>query len=284
MRAEADEASIEYEATGAGRLAPPLVLGQLMREWAFSELRGDSLEEVGLEHGIQVGGLVHQLHDFGPTFRDSDVFFPDGSSLPSTSSPPARSLRSPTASPIGSALRLRRASPAFRRIRSVAARSCAETQSFIKRAPDASLSFRLSTAFIETTDLNAVLGRRCPPVHADGLFCDLVKGDLFLMVSGLYRPGGARHHPVQYLLSRGRAGHGERVRRERVAGHGERFAENWNSDAGLEPADVADLDTRPRPPSSPRPARRVRRRMRAACSSAPRATASASPTPHRRSG
>ena len=58
MRAEADEASIEYEATGAGRLAPPLVLGQLMREWAFSELRGDSLEEVGLEHGIQVGGLV----------------------------------------------------------------------------------------------------------------------------------------------------------------------------------------------------------------------------------
>ena len=50
MRAEADEASIEHEVTGAGRLVPPLVLGQLVREWAFSELRGDSLEEVELEH------------------------------------------------------------------------------------------------------------------------------------------------------------------------------------------------------------------------------------------
>ena len=62
---------------------PPLVLGQLVREWEFSELRGDSLEEVMLDHGIQVGGLVHQLYDFGPAFRDGDVFFPDGTSLPS---------------------------------------------------------------------------------------------------------------------------------------------------------------------------------------------------------
>jgi hypothetical protein len=54
----------------------PLVLGELIREWAFSELRGDSLEEVGLDHGIQVGGLLHELHDFGPTSRDADVFFP----------------------------------------------------------------------------------------------------------------------------------------------------------------------------------------------------------------
>jgi hypothetical protein len=38
-----------------------------------------------------------------------------------------------------------------------------QTQSFIKRAPDASLSFTVSAAFIETTDRNAVLGRRCTP-------------------------------------------------------------------------------------------------------------------------
>jgi hypothetical protein len=60
-----------------------LVSGQLVREWAFSELRGDSLEEVEVDDGIQVDGLLHELHDFGPTFRDSDVFSPDGTSLPS---------------------------------------------------------------------------------------------------------------------------------------------------------------------------------------------------------
>jgi hypothetical protein len=46
------------------------------------ELRGDSLEEVGVDVGIQVDGLLHELHDFGPTSRDSDVFSPDGTSLP----------------------------------------------------------------------------------------------------------------------------------------------------------------------------------------------------------
>ena len=55
---------------------PPLVSGEPIREWAFSELRGDSLEEVELDDGIQVGGLLHELHDFGPTSRDSDVFDP----------------------------------------------------------------------------------------------------------------------------------------------------------------------------------------------------------------
>ena len=217
MRAEADEASIEYEATGAGRLAPPLVLGQLVREWAFSELRGDSLEEVGLEHGIQIGGLVHQLHDFGPTFRDSDVFFPDGSSLP-----PAGIAGVPE-DPIGGRSQLR------------------QTQSFIKRAPDASLSFRLSTAFIETTDLNAVLGRRCPPVHADGLFCNLVKGDLFLDVQAFTVPAAPDIIPFNTFFH--------------VAGGAtvSGFAENWNSDAGLEPADVADLDAPAETPVQPAP-------------------------------
>jgi hypothetical protein len=62
---------------------PPLLLGQLVREWEFSELRGDALKEVVLDHGIQVGGLVHQLYDFGPAFHDADVNFPDGTSLPS---------------------------------------------------------------------------------------------------------------------------------------------------------------------------------------------------------
>ena len=141
---------------------PPLVSGQPIREWAFSELHGDSLKEVEVDDGIQVGGLVHELHDFGPTFRDSDVFDPDGSSLPSDgiatgqitsiadgitywvgAEAPAGIAGLPEA-PIGGRSQLR------------------QTQSFIKLAPDASLTFTVSAAFIETTDLNAFLAP-CPP-------------------------------------------------------------------------------------------------------------------------
>jgi hypothetical protein len=70
------------EPGGMTATAPPLLQAEPIREWAFSGLGGDSLEEVRLDDGIQVGGLLHQLHDFGPTSRDSDVFFPDGTSLP----------------------------------------------------------------------------------------------------------------------------------------------------------------------------------------------------------
>jgi uncharacterized delta-60 repeat protein len=197
----------------------PLELGQLTREWGFSELRGDSLEEVELDHGIQVGGLLHQLYDFGPTSRDADVFFPDESSLPSDgiangqiastadgvtywvgAEAPAGIAGLPEA-PVGGRSELR------------------QTQSLRKLAPDASLSFTLSAAFIEVTDRNAVLGRRCPPVHADGLFCDLVKGELFLDVHAFTVPAAPDITPFDtfFHLAGGAT----------VSG----FAENWNSDA-----------------------------------------------------
>lgn len=146
---------------------PPLVLGQLVREWEFSELRGDSLEEVMLDHGIQVGDLVHQLYDFGPAFRDGDVFFPDGTSLPSDgiangqiastgdgvtywvgAEAPAGIAGLPE-DPIGGRAVLR------------------QTQSLRKLASDASMSFTLSAAFIETTDQTAPSSagaRRCTPM------------------------------------------------------------------------------------------------------------------------
>ncbi|HEY6699136.1 MAG TPA: Calx-beta domain-containing protein, partial [Acidimicrobiales bacterium] len=198
---------------------PPLVSGEPIREWAFSELRGDSLEEVELDDGIQVGGLLHELHDFGPTFRDSDVFDPDGSSLPSDgittgqiastadgitywvgAEAPAGIAGLPE-DPIGGRSQLR------------------QTQSFIKRTADASLTFTVSAAFIETTDLNAFLGRSCPPAHADGLFCDLVKGELFLDVQAFTVPAAPDIIPFDTFFH--------------VAGGAtvSGFAENWDSDA-----------------------------------------------------
>jgi hypothetical protein len=197
---------------------PPLLLGQLVREWEFSELRGDALEEVVLDRGIQVGGLLHQLYDFGPTFHDADVIFPDGTSLPSDgiangqiastadgvtywvgAEAPAGIAGLPEA-PIGGRSVLR------------------QTQSFAKLAPDASLSFTLSAAFIEVTDRNGG-ARRCPPVHADGLACDLVKGELFVDVHAFTVPAAPDVTPFGtfFHLAGGATMSG--------------YAEHWNSDA-----------------------------------------------------
>jgi hypothetical protein len=52
---------------------PPLVRREPVKEWAFSEFRGDSVDEVQVDDGIQVGGPLQGFHDFGPTSRDSDT-------------------------------------------------------------------------------------------------------------------------------------------------------------------------------------------------------------------
>ena len=102
------------------------------------------LQEVELAADIQVGGLLHELHDFGPTSRDSDVFFPDGTSVPpdgiatgqiaSTAdgvtywvgAEAPRGIASLPEDPIGGRAQLR------------------QTQSFIKRDFGASLSFTVT--------------------------------------------------------------------------------------------------------------------------------------------
>jgi uncharacterized delta-60 repeat protein len=195
------------------------VRGEPVKEWAFSEFRGDALEEVEVDDGIQVGGPLHELHDFGPAFRDSDVFDLDGSSVPpdgiatgqiaSTADgvtywvgaeAPRGNANLPE-DPIGGRSHLR------------------QTQSFIKRAPDASLSFTISAAFIETVDLNGSLGRLCPAIHEVGLFCDLVKGELLLDVAAFTVPAAPDIIPFNTFFH--------------VAGGAtvSGYAENWHSEA-----------------------------------------------------
>ena len=198
---------------------PPVVAGKAVKEWSFTELHGDALDQVEVDSGIQVGGLLNEIHDYGPTFRDSDVFFPDETSRPPDgiatgqvtsfeddvtywvgAEAPAGDATQPDA-PIGSISQLRL------------------TQSFIKRTDDASLSFTLSAAFIETTDLNAVLARECPPVHRYGLLCDLIKGELFLNVAAFTVPPAPDIIPFNVFF--------QVAGRARVNG----YAENWSSDA-----------------------------------------------------
>jgi hypothetical protein len=177
-----------------------------------AKLASASLEEVRLDDGIQVGGLLHQLHDFGPTSRDADVFFPDGTSLPSDgiatgqitstadgvthwvgAEAPAGNAALPE-DPIGGRSQLR------------------QTQSFHKLSPDASLSFTVSAAFIETTDRNAALARRRVVLRP-------VKGELFLDVQAFTVPAAPDIIPFDTFFH--------------VAGGAtvSGFALNWNSDA-----------------------------------------------------
>src|SRR5687768_5008277 len=59
-----------------------------------------NLEEVDVVADIQVGGLLYELREFGPTSRDSGVFLPDGSSLPPDGiATQAKSPLPPTESP-----------------------------------------------------------------------------------------------------------------------------------------------------------------------------------------
>ena len=186
----ADTASAQVTSfSDAAVVIPPLVRGEPIREWSFGEYRGDALEFVELNADIQVGGLLNELFDFGPTSRDGDVFDPDGTSLPSdgiatgqiSSSASGETFWVGAEAPSGNANLPNDPVGGFSDL--------TQTQSFIKRADDAKLTFILSAAFIEATDRNGIgFGRRCPAAHADGLLCDLIKGELRLDVQAFTVP------------------------------------------------------------------------------------------------
>lgn len=202
----------------AAVLVPDLVRGEPIREWSFSEFRGRALEEVEVDSDIQVGGVLHELFDFGPTSRDGDIIDPDGSSLPSDgiatgqvaslpsgatfwvgAEAPGGNANVPEA-PIGSLTGLK------------------QTQSFIKRAADARLTLTVSAAFIETMDKNAIFNRPCPPDLADGLICDFIKGEVFFWTEAFTVPPAPNITTFRTFF--GMAGGAT------VQGH----AENWNGE------------------------------------------------------
>jgi uncharacterized delta-60 repeat protein len=198
---------------------PPLVRGEPIRQWSFNEYRGDALERVEVDSGIQVGGVLHELHDFGVTSRDSEIFAPDGTSIPSDGIATGQISSSPDGGTYWVGAEAPRGNANLPEDPIGGESRLTQTQSFIKRAPDASLSFTVSAAYIEVTDQNDVLARLCPVVHADGLRCDLVKGEVFLDVVAFTVP------PAPDIVPFDRFFH--------VAGGAtvSGFAENWDSEA-----------------------------------------------------
>jgi uncharacterized delta-60 repeat protein len=198
---------------------PPLRSSDPLRIWSFSELRGDALQEIELDADVQIVGAVREVREFGPALFDSAYLFDDGLLLAPDAKAtghiassvdgvtfwvgaeaPAGNANLPQ-SPVGSISRLQ------------------QLQTFIKQAPDATLRFTLTTVFIEARDFNAVLNRVCPPVHQQGLLCDLIEGELYFDVQAITAdPLPTTTRPITFFHTAGYAA---------LTG----FAGNWNSAA-----------------------------------------------------
>ena len=197
-------------------MLPPVQSVRLNREWSFSELLGDALEEVVRDSDTQEGGDMHELFDHGPATFDAEWVFPDGTDRESdgiatsevfssasgvtywvvTEAP--RGNRFVPEEPIGSKARL------------------VQHQTFLKNATNASYEFTLSEVILQIFDRNAVLQRGCPPgltLVFDPLdpeetliphgSCDLLRGDVYLDVQAYTDEPGEPQ--VEFFRVAGRA-------------------------------------------------------------------------------
>ena len=170
-------------------LSPPLVLGKPVYEWEVYELKGDGLVgQLFVEDSATSEGVAAH-YDFGSAYRDVEVFSFDGSLVvPSDGQATAQIAATAdggdwwlgTEAPLG--------------ITGVPSDTVGteavfrQTQSYIKQEPDATLSFFIVEALMQTSDANGILDRGCPGGHLIGLLCDAVSARLFLEVRAFTVP------------------------------------------------------------------------------------------------
>lgn len=141
---------------------PQQLQGAVGREWKFSEIKSGNLEEFKLDGRVEAGGDMSHTIEFGSAEFDRELVLLDGSILQADnsatgvvgSSEDGRFFSVATEAPIGNAN-----NPDVR-IGSVS--QLIQVQTFVKEEADATLSFTVPVAFLETHDENAFLGRVCP--------------------------------------------------------------------------------------------------------------------------
>lgn len=164
---------------GRGGLTP----GAPVRSWSFRDLRGDALEEVELAADTQTGGDLLEVHEFGGAYFDEAymiepgvVIQPDGIAVGLIGGiNNGVTYWVAAEAPIGNAQIAN--DPVGSKSRLV------QYQTFTKDADDATYTFTLTRAFVETWDGNGLLGRTCPDAHRYySVFCDLIRGEVHLDV------------------------------------------------------------------------------------------------------
>jgi uncharacterized delta-60 repeat protein len=141
---------------------PEQLQGAVGREWTFSEIKSGNLEQFKLDGRVEVGGDMSHTIEFGPADFDQELVLLDGSILQADnsatgvvgSSDDGRFFSVATEAPIGNAN-----NPDIR-IGSVS--QLVQVMTFVKEESDATLSFTVPVAFLETHDENSFLGRVCP--------------------------------------------------------------------------------------------------------------------------
>jgi len=177
--------SFSYWAT----LMPPLVVGKPVYQWEVTELKGEALTKDKFVIGISIEEDMANHYDFGGERFTLDVLDASGNVIQASDGLATVQVAGTddgadwwigTEAPNGNA-----ALPDSTIGTEIV---FTQTQSYIKRDPDATLSFFVTNAFMETSDLNGVLGRECPTVHQIGLLCDAISAQVFLQVEAFTVP------------------------------------------------------------------------------------------------
>jgi uncharacterized delta-60 repeat protein len=170
-------------------LDPRLLIGNPTYEYEVLELKGEALEVVETIQSDPLQGGLARHHDFGAAQRDAEVFSFDGTLIvPSDNIATAQVAATPDGddwwvgvdSPLG--------------ITGVPTDTVGlwaafkHTQSFVKREPDATLSFFITSAFMQTSDANGLLDRGCPRAHLVGILCDMIGAEVLIDVTGFTVP------------------------------------------------------------------------------------------------
>jgi uncharacterized delta-60 repeat protein len=174
---------------------PPIESVRLERQWTFSELRTDELEEVEVASGTQVEGEMHELFDHGPATLDGEWVFPTGENRKSDGIATSEIFSSAGGGTYWVATEAPRGNIALPDDPIGSKSQLIQHQTFVKNADDATYEFTLSEVILDLFDGNAALGRGCPPGHtlvfdpSDPAelenpvgSCDVLRGEVYLDV------------------------------------------------------------------------------------------------------
>ncbi|HKS55794.1 MAG TPA: Calx-beta domain-containing protein [Steroidobacteraceae bacterium] len=143
-------------------ILPEQLQGAVGREWTFSEIKSGNMEQFKLDGRVEAGGDMSHTIEFGSADFDQELVLLDGSILQADnsatgvvgSSEDGRFFSVAAEAPIGNAN-----NPDIR-IGGVS--QLVQVMTFVKEESDATLSFTVPVAFLETHDENSFLGRVCP--------------------------------------------------------------------------------------------------------------------------
>lgn len=174
---------------------PPIDSVRLERQWSFTELRTEALEEVVVAADTQVEGELHELFDQGPATLDGEWFFPNGENRKPDGIATSEIFSSAGGGTYWVATEAPRGNIALPDDPIGSKAQLIQLQTFVKNADDATYEFTLSDVIIELVDGNGLLERGCPqgrrlmfdPSDPDEVLnptgaCDLLRGEVYLDV------------------------------------------------------------------------------------------------------